>query len=327
MVSEFPEDSKEYIIKLPQHTKFEIKAFQEFLSTLSRVFKNIPFSFTLGLINKSVVYIARIPNQYLPVMENQLYSVFSKIEIEQAARDIRSQKAEMGARALLRLKRGDFYPFLNYEQLGASFLADIFNQLNNLTAQDNFYFQIKMKPVDYDQAIFSFKRSIRLGVKSFKERVNVFESIFSKKASAELRNQAYQHALEKNKRPLFETEISLAMFSTDPNLAHSKLEPIAQSFSKLESHYNEFKYHIRPTSEADMEELSSLAFPKDSMHLTAEEISTVFHFPIDTDAVPNLYKIMAPKAEPPLKPIQPTHNRPVPITASARSCGARFSLP
>ena len=36
---------------------------------------------------------------------------------------------------------------------------------------------------------------------------------------------------------------------------------------------------------------------------------------------------LAPSAEPPLKPIQPTHNRPVPITASDRSYGDRFSLP
>src|SRR5882724_7991223 len=35
----------------------------------------------------------------------------------------------------------------------------------------------------------------------------------------------------------------------------------------------------------------------------------------------------ADSAEPPLKPNQPTHNRPVPITASDRSNGDRFSLP
>src|SRR5690242_15977980 len=32
-------------------------------------------------------------------------------------------------------------------------------------------------------------------------------------------------------------------------------------------------------------------------------------------------------ADPPLKPNQPTHNKPVPITASDRSNGARFSSP
>jgi hypothetical protein len=32
-------------------------------------------------------------------------------------------------------------------------------------------------------------------------------------------------------------------------------------------------------------------------------------------------------ADPPLKPNQPTHSNPVPITASDRSNGARFSLP
>src|SRR6478609_5597331 len=36
---------------------------------------------------------------------------------------------------------------------------------------------------------------------------------------------------------------------------------------------------------------------------------------------------LAANAEPPLKPNQPTHNRPVPITASDRSNGDRFSEP
>src|ERR1700712_5880152 len=36
---------------------------------------------------------------------------------------------------------------------------------------------------------------------------------------------------------------------------------------------------------------------------------------------------LAPSAEPPLKPHQPTHSNPVPITASDRSNGDRFSGP
>src|SRR6478672_9489526 len=36
---------------------------------------------------------------------------------------------------------------------------------------------------------------------------------------------------------------------------------------------------------------------------------------------------LADSADPPLKPNQPTHNSPVPTTASDRSNGERFSLP
>src|ERR1700716_4104942 len=35
----------------------------------------------------------------------------------------------------------------------------------------------------------------------------------------------------------------------------------------------------------------------------------------------------APRADPPLKPNQPTHSNPVPITASDKSNGDRFSVP
>src|SRR5215470_7998373 len=36
---------------------------------------------------------------------------------------------------------------------------------------------------------------------------------------------------------------------------------------------------------------------------------------------------LAARADPPLNPNQPTHNNPVPITASERSNGERFSVP
>src|ERR1700716_2613732 len=43
--------------------------------------------------------------------------------------------------------------------------------------------------------------------------------------------------------------------------------------------------------------------------------------------IANTAREFAASADPPLKPNQPTHNRPVPITASDKSNGDRFSVP
>jgi hypothetical protein len=294
------DEIKEYIIKLPQHTKFEIKEFSELLRTFSRILKNVPFALTLNMVNKRIFYGFQLYQRHYSVIENQLYSVFPQIEIDELAKSPHPEQMERAARATLHLKFGDHYPFLNFEELEGSFLADMFNQFSRLTAQDSFYLQVKIKPIDYDRMIFTMKRSINLSYKNFRDRLNVVQSIFSKKASPEVRRRAFAAAQEKNKQPLFMTELNLVLFSDNYEMARAKLEPIAQVFSKLESEFNEFSYVVRPVSAADLQELTNLIFTKHVLYLTAQEISTIYHFPVDTDAVPNLYKILAPKGEPPL---------------------------
>lgn len=301
MAPDFAEGVKEYTIKLPQHTKYDIKLFGDLLRTLSRIFKNVPFAFNLSMVNKRIFFAFQLQPRYYSVLENQLYAVFPKIEVEETSANPLQTQAQGVARAVLHLRYGDFFPFLSYEQIEGSFLSDFYNQFNRLTAQDTFFFQIKIKPVDYDKATFAIRRSINLSVKNFRDRLNVIESIFSKKASPEVRRRGMVEAQKKNKQPLFQTEINLVLFSDSYELARAKLEPIVQVFQKLESDFNEFRYVVRPFTATDLSELSYLQFtPKSTLYLTAEEICTFYHFPVDTDAVPNLYKIMAPTAEPPL---------------------------
>jgi len=293
-------ETKEFIVKLPQHTNFEIRVFAEFLRTLSKIFKNLPFAVSLNMINKRIFYTVKVPTQYQSVMENQLYAVFSKIELEEIKRNFDPQNAEMAAQADLRLRYGDHYPFLTFEAMEGSFLSDIFNQFNRLTAQEKFFMQLKIKPLDQDKAIFTLKRSINLSVKNFKQRLNVVEGVFSKKASPEIRARGLAAAQEKNRQPLYSCDIDILLFSESYELAAAKLEPIAQVFQKLESEYNEFKYRIKPVTVNDFDRITSTENSTSAFHLTADEVATICHFPLDSDSVPNLYKILSPKSEPPL---------------------------
>jgi len=298
--SEGYDNIKNYVIKLPKSGKYDPADFVDFLKTLSRIFKNTPFSLSLNMIEKRIYYGLKISRQHYSVIENQLYAAFPKIEIEPIKGGLTLGNSHQGAQANLRLKHGDFYPFLKYDQIDGDFLADIFNQFSRISAKDLFSFEVKITPVDYDRMLFLMKRNINLGLKSTKDRLNIFQGIVSKKATADVKQKALAAAQEKNKEPLYMCELNLAIFSDTYESAASKLEPIAQVFNKLESEYNEFAHKTGPISEQDMERLSDLSFGKKSLYLSASEISTVLHFPPDTDAVPNLYKILAPKAEPPI---------------------------
>lgn len=300
MDSEGYDNIKNYVIKLPKSGKYDPADFVDFLKTLSRIFKNTPFSLSLNMIEKRIYYGLKISRQHYSVIENQLYAAFPKIEIEPIKGGLTLGNSHQGAQANLRLKHGDFYPFLKYDQIDGDFLADIFNQFSRISAKDLFSFEVKITPVDYDRMLFLMKRNINLGLKSTKDRLNIFQGIVSKKATADVKQKALAAAQEKNKEPLYMCELNLAIFSDTYESAASKLEPIAQVFNKLESEYNEFVHKTGPISEQDMERLSDLSFGKKSLYLSASEISTILHFPPDTDAVPNLYKILAPKAEPPI---------------------------
>ncbi len=294
------DDIKDYVIKLPKSGKYEPTDFVDFLRTLSRIFKNVPFSLSLNMIEKRIYYGLKISRSHYSVIENQLYAAFPKIEIEPIKSGLTIGHPHQGAQANLRLKQGDFYPFLKYDQLDGDFLSDIYNQFSRLSAKDLFSFEVKITPIDYDRMMFLMKRNINLGVKNTKDRLNIFKSLVSKKATADVKQKALQAAQEKNKEPLYLTELNLTIFSDSFESASAKLEPIAQVFHKLESEYNEFDYKVGRVSDQDIDKLSNLSFSKNSLYLSASEISTILHFPPDTDTVPNLYKILAPKAEPPI---------------------------
>lgn len=323
-------DSKGYIIKLPQNTKFDIGTFHEFLKTSNKILTNVPFIFTLNVVGKRIFYGARIQESHTSVFENQLYSLFPRIEVENVAKEIDFGKPSNAAHASMRLRYGDHFPFLVFHQMESSFLADIYNQLNRLSAYDSFCYQIKIKPVDFNQAIFSVKRSMNLAYKNMSQRLNIIENIFNKKLSGETRNKAVAAAMEKNKQYLYNIEIDLTLYSDSQASAAAKLGPIAQVFSKLESEYNEFSYQIKGLSEEELSKIKSMDLGKGSLYLSADEASTLFHFPTNTDSVPNLYKVLSPKAEPPLGLPTPDNTSPEDLcvfaTTNYRNIRERFGI-
>lgn len=241
-----------------------------------------------------------MPERYVSLMENQLYATYPKIEMGEIKQDLWPKANNNVVRAQLFLKHHDYYPFLLFNQLEGSFLTDVFNQINRLSQDDVMFFQVKIKPLDWDRMFFALMRGWKLDIKQVRDRLNVLEGMLSKKASSEIRRKAYLAAKEKNRQPLYLTEIDLLLKSNTLSEAEVKIAPIAQSFQKLESDYNEFFHKIVNCNENDIEKVKSFDFGHSSFCMTTQEIGTFFHLPVDTDAVPNLYKILAPKVEPPV---------------------------
>lgn len=290
----------ESIIKLPPHASFGPEGIKNFLNVAVRTLKNTPFALILKTEKKQVYFGLRVDESAKVLIENQLYSTYPDIEFEPAKESLLPQAADNGALVRLRLKHGDFYPFISHEELEESFLTDIYNQLNRLATNDEFIIQVKLCPIDHNTTRFTMGRLISLEAKHLKDKVNIFESMSSKKGSSSNRQKAYSFAIKKNQQPLFRVQIDLILIGQSAIAAELGLTPITQAFSKLESDYNEFIMKDELLTKDKLSQLSKLSFDKSAYLFTSDEIATLFHFPPDTDKVPNLYKILSPKAEPPL---------------------------
>lgn len=290
----------ESIIKLPPHSSFGPEGIQNFLSVATRTLKNTPFALILKTEKKQVYFGLRVEETVQNLIENQFYSTYPNIEFEPSEASLLPESADNGAVARIKLKHGDFYPFLSHEELEESFLTDIYNQLNRLSTNDEFIIQIKIRPIDHNTTGFTVGRLVNLETKRLKDRVNLLESITSKKGSSAIRQKAYSFAIKKNKQPLFKIQLDLILIGQSATVAEVGLIPMTQAFNKLESDYNEFSAKSEPLTPEKLGQISALSFDKSAYLFTADEIATIFHFPFDTDKVPNLYKILSPKAEPPL---------------------------
>ena len=221
------------------------------------------------------------------------------MEIEETEEDVSTEQGTKGAMVSPSLKYGDFFPFLDYTKQEGSILSDIISQISHLNENDIFRMRVKIRPIDCDRFSFIVKRNAALSIRGVKDRFNVLGGFFSKKSSPEVRARGMIKAREKNKQQLYLAKVDLLLFSESYGAAYAKLAPIAQIFKKLESEFNDFIYPVKSVYKENLLQISSAAMSKPMM-LTAEEISTVIHFPLDTNTIPNLHKILSIKGEPPL---------------------------
>lgn len=281
---------------MPQHTQFSAESFVNVLEAASRTLKNVPFTLLLNFVGKELSYSVVADEAHYPVLESQLYATYPAIEIAErtAPRETAPKPASW---AHLRLTHGDYYPFLTFRDREGSVMADLFHELSQLGPNESFVLRVAVMPTDRDNIFLSLRRSIGLSTRGVRDQLDLRQRLFSRKGSEAIRAKAMKAGGAKNREPLFEVDVTLAVTAESAPVARLKLEAIASIFQKLESDYNAFV--VRPeTGEFSEAQLVDLSVSR-GYHMTASELSTIFHFPPDTDNALNLVKILAPKGEPP----------------------------
>ena len=292
-----PAAVRESIVKLPPHAQFDSESFVGLLEAASRTLKNVPFTLLLNFVGKELSYSFVIDEAHYPILESQFYASYPTIEIL-PREGARSTDPKPASWTKIRLRHGDHYPFLTFRDRQGSFMSDLFHELSQLAPSESFFLRIQIMPTDRDSMMLALRRSIGLSVQGVRSTLDIRERLFSRKGSEAIRSRATAAGTAKNKEPLFITDFQMVVTADSSPAAHGKLAAIASLLRKHENDYNEFLVRIE-SGQWSESRLLDLRPSTTSHTFTATEISTLYHFPPDTDNALNLVKILAPKAEPP----------------------------
>lgn len=289
---------REGIVRMPPNASFAIETLTEVLDAASRTLKGIPFVLLLNYRQKALYYSFVADDQAYPLIESQLYASYPAIDIRPNPNP-RPTEPRPGAVATMKLKFGDHYPFRTFKEQEGSIISDLFHELSQLGGSDCLFIRVQVTPLDRDTLVYGLRRSLGLSVRGLRDRLDLRQRLFSRKGSDAIRAKAMELGTSKNKEPLFDSQLAIYLSSDSGPAANAKLARIVSLFRKLESDYNEFVPAIEVRSFAESE-LVAINPGKAGYALTANELATVWHFPLQTDAVPNLSKILAAKGEPPI---------------------------
>lgn len=289
---------REGMLRMPPHTKFSIESFVEMLESTTLTLKGIPYTFILNVVGKRLYYSFVADEAHFSVLESQLYASYPGIDIMPDVIE-RPETPRPAAWANLNLKYGSYYPFLTYKDHSGSLLSELYHELTQLGGNDDFYLQVKIKPIDRDSIFFTLGRSFGLTARGVRDQFDIRRRFFSRKGSDAIRSRAVKAGQEKNREPLYEAEVTLIVASDTEPMARAHLGRFMNLYRKLESDYNEAAYRIEG-GQFVPQSLLDMAPRRASVVLTGNELATLFHFPPETDTVPNLAKILAAKGEPPI---------------------------
>ena len=117
------------------------------------------FSFNTSVMKGRLFFSIQCHIDEKPIIENQIYSTFEDVEIEQVSAPI-DFVPEKTIQANILVKEGDFFPLHTFEDISGSPFIKMLSQTSNLDTLDKMMFQIILKPVNTHNVFFHLRRNI-----------------------------------------------------------------------------------------------------------------------------------------------------------------------
>lgn len=256
------------------------------------------FSLDFHIVGRKLFFSLQVTHDEKSIIENQLYTTFQNIEIEEVKSPMRYDPAN-SVKASIGMREHDFFPIQTYVDGGDSVLKKILSQTSDLDLMDKCTFQIALMPAHTHNVIWSYARGIKYKWHMLKNSMNVKRRFLDTKVN--IRTHDAHHKFEhKNHANLYYAKITCYIQSSSQALARAKMMALLKNLYDLENHENQIIFDIKPMHDGDVKNILAPVLGKRKYLLNADEIATLWHFPQLKDKVPHILRILSRKARPPL---------------------------
>jgi hypothetical protein len=285
------------IIKIPWDFSGGPSEVSDMLEALHTTLGHSVFSMDFHVIGRKLFFSIQVTHDERSIIENQLYTTFQNIEIEEVKNPMHYNPAN-SVSASISMREGDFFPIHTFVE-GGDVLKKILTQTADLELSDKFTFRLTLTPAHTHNVIWNFSRKFAYKWHMFKNSLNLKRRFIDTKVN--IRTLEAKHTYDhKNHSNLYLTQVTCSLESTSKNLARAKMIALLKNLYDLENHHNQMLFDIKSMTEHDAKNILSPTLSGKKYYFTSEEIATLWHFPQPKDKVPHILRILSKKARPPL---------------------------
>lgn len=270
---------------------------ESFLSSLKKILGEKPFSFEINSIKKQLFFTARIEVSMKDIFRSQLYSFWPDFEISEIEECISTETPTYAAYIVP--KQRDMYLLKTYTSCTALPLAQIYNFLLRLDAEESVSLQYLIIPTDSSTSAFQHMLAKRLQKQKRYDSIQFFKRWKEDKYSKENLHTTYTAIATKNSTPLYWLQMRIIAQSTTFTKSMYLAEQLRTLLAPIESSFAKLHLSTYPWDHNAHKAYTQLYVAHKHTY-TLGEIATLFHFPRTQEKLPGVLKVISKKAEPPL---------------------------
>ncbi|HSX42099.1 MAG TPA: type IV secretion system DNA-binding domain-containing protein [Candidatus Saccharimonadales bacterium] len=328
--------SKLLSIAVPRNNERTPQAAEQLFAALHGIFRTNAeaqpsISFEIANTQQNIVFYIHVPTDLKDFVLSQIYSQYPNIDVKELSAEEDYAKFSEGnavAATELTLKRPSTYPIKTFQNFEVDPLSGVTGVLSSAGEGESLWVQTIIRPVDDDWQdqgeteiknikkppkhkhwpelireksllfVLDFGRAVFTGKVAEPEKKE--EKKDNKEELTGSQQQAVKGIEEKITKLGFEVVIRLVAIARDPNFATAKLEQLIGAYKQYNSiNLNSFvsKEISHDPAAIDLYQARAIGAPDMLFNIT--ELASIYHFPSQTVATPQIAWSGSKKGEPP----------------------------
>lgn len=292
---------KTHLIKVYHGYTKGKKYITQFFEDISKTLEDRKMLFWVNYSWGEIFYSYSADDMTYSAFESQFYTYFKDFQITQDTKQVWNYQPENTVIGELRLENSWFFPFKYSITDKTDFIFNMFRSLENFdTTKDKVGFFLETEPIVWESSKFFIKSKIQYKIFKIKLFFKFFKYMLNHKTQKWWKHSGHKYFQHKLEQDLFDTKIYIIVQSSNKLIAKGKLKSLFNNFLVFKNYpLNQFhlKIHENVTKIAPFQ-IKGAKFEKYT--ITAEEFSSLLHFPDKPKNETSLLKVKAKKLSLPI---------------------------